>query len=455
MELLHAGLTRRQAIAGTLGALALGAGGRPAAGAGPAAPPLASSLPAGPALDWITAVYELVRLENLTPPAAARVYAHSAIAMYEATVAAMPAHLSLGRQLTGLPAMPRPQHRGQVDSPTALAAAVRVVLESVLPFAAPATRPLLVATYEGQLSGRRTAGVTERSMATSVAHGSNIGAALARWIADDGYTGTVGKAYQPPTGAEHLWESTPPNFRPAIEPHWSQIRPLVLKTADEVEPEPHLPFSPDPASAFGQQAMTTYLQSAANTDEHRAIARFWTDNPGSFTPPFGTATGLPAGHWMMIAVQALRQRGARLDLAVEVLARTGIALHEAFLNCWTWKYRYNLLRPVTYVRRYIDPTWSTFVNTPQFPEYTSGHSVASPAAAAVLTDLLGTVAFTDESHAVRGYPSRSFTSFRHAADEAAMSRLYGGIHYPMAIEAGFAQGDAVAALVLARVRTRR
>ena len=101
--------------------------------------------------------------------------------------------------------------------------------------------------------------------------------------------------------------------------------------------------------------MTTYLQSSANTDEDREIARFWTDNPGSFTPPLGTATGLPAGHWMLIGSQVLRQQGARLDLAVEALARTGIALHEAFLNCWTWKYRYQLLRPITYVRPLYRP----------------------------------------------------------------------------------------------------
>jgi membrane-associated phospholipid phosphatase len=158
---------------------------------------------------------------------------------------------------------------------------------------------------------------------------------------------------------------------------------------------------------------------------------------------------------MLIGTQVLQQEGARLDLSVEALARTGIALHEAFLNCWTWKYRYQLLRPITYVRRYIDPAWNTFINTPQFPEYTSGHSVASPAAATVLTHLLGDVPFVDNSHAARGYPARSFSSFHHAAAEAAQSRLYGGIHYPMAIAAGLAQGDQVASLVLARVQTRR
>lgn len=144
-----------------------------------------------------------------------------------------------------------------------------------------------------------------------------------------------------------------------------------------------------------------------------------------------------------------------LGTTVEVFARTGVALHEAFLSCWTWKYRLNLLRPVTYVRRHIDPAWSTFVNTPQFPEYTSGHSVASRAASTVLTELLGDVSFTDDSHRDRGMAARSFASFTAAADEAAQSRLYGGIHFPMGIDAGKDQGDEIGRLVIARLRTRR
>ena len=157
----------------------------------------------------------------------------------------------------------------------------------------------------------------------------------------------------------------------------------------------------------------------------------------------------------MIVADVTETRSVNLATTVEALARTGIALHDAFLCCWTWKYRLNLLRPVTYIRRYVDPTWSTFVNTPQFPEYTSGHSVASRAASTVLTHLLGSFGFVDDSHRDRGMPARSYASFTAAADEAAQSRLYGGIHYPMGIEAGKDQGDAIGALVVSRLRTRR
>ena len=290
--------------------------------------------------------------------------------------------------------------------------------------------------------------------ATVLPGGTAVAAHLGRWSRADGHAGTLGRTYVPPAQAgSALWESTPPNFRPAIEPYWSEVRPMVLRSAWEVEPEPPVPFSTEPGSAFHEQAMAPYQQSKVNTEEHKAIARFWTDNPGSFTAPFGTPTGLPSGHWMQIAAQGVALRGLRLDGAVDALAITGIALHDAFLNCWTWKYHYQLLRPITYINRYIDRGWASYINTPQFPEHTSGHSVASPAAAAVLTDRLGAFRFTDHSHAPRGHAARTFDSFSDAAQEAARSRLYGGIHFPHAIAAGLAQRAELGALVLRRVRT--
>ena len=446
------GMTRRQVLVAALGTGAAVALPRAASAAGAAR---ATPQDAAEVLAWLRTTYDLVLSENLTPPAAARVYAHTAIALYEAAVPGLPGFAPLSGQLRDLEPGPRAAVGTAVDWPTAAVAAAAAVLRQLLPFAGEGTRALLRTAEAEALARRRRAGVTARDAAAGTAHGQAVAAHLRPWIAADGHAGTVGRAYTPPTGDPSLWESTPPNYRPAIEPYWSEVRPLVLTRADEVEPAPPVPFSTDPASEFHRQAVVVHEQSKKNTVEQKAIARFWTDNPGSFTPPLGTPTGLPSGHWMMIAVQGLELRGATLGAAVETLAMTGIALHEAFLNCWTWKYRYNLLRPVTYVNRYIDKTWATLINSPQFPEHTSGHSVASPAAAAVLTARLGTFAFTDHSHDVRGHTPRTFTSFRHAAQEAAQSRLYGGIHFPHAITAGLVQGDQVGALVLERVRTRR
>ncbi len=410
--------------------------------------------PADAALRWMETTYDLVLRENLSPPAAARIYAHTGIAMYEALVAGMPDRLPLAGQLTALRPTGPVRHREQVDWPSALVTAAAHVQRTLLPMAAPGTRPALDTAEAIALAARRRH-VPAGRVEAGVAHGRAIGRHLAAWTARDGYAATVGRPYAPTGAGGAHWESTPPNYRPAIEPYFSEVRPLVLRTADEIEPEPPVPFSTERGSDFWQQAMAPYEQSKVNTDEHKAIARFWTDNPGSFTPPLGTPTGLPSGHWMLLGTQGLALQSARLDLAVETLALTGIALHEAFLNCWTWKYRYDLLRPVTYVNRYVDASWTTLVNTPQFPEHTSGHSVASPAAAAVLTAQLGSFTFTDHSHDVRGHRPRTFASFHDAADEAAISRLYGGIHYPHAIEAGLDQGRAVGATVLARLRTHK
>jgi membrane-associated phospholipid phosphatase len=174
------------------------------------------------------------------------------------------------------------------------------------------------------------------------------------------------------------------------------------------------------------------------TDEQADIARFWADDPMlSQTPP---------GHWMSIALHILERDNVELERAVDVLARLGIVLADAFIACWHAKFEVDLLRPVTYIRRVIDPAWETLIITPPFPEYPSGHSVQSGAAATVLTRLFGdNFAFVDNSHEVNGLTARSFTSFWHAADEAGMSRLYGGIHFRSAIENGLEQGRCIGA----------
>jgi PAP2 superfamily protein len=437
--------SRRLFIAGVgaVGATALV--GNPARAGQPAAPQAAvERLSPEWASAWVQACYDLTWREGPSPTQAARCYNYLALAMYEACVAGMPRHRSLGGQLNGLGALPRPS--GTIDWPVALSASALTVAQAVYAAATQANRDTLTSLHSAQVAQRQADGVNRGTMANSLRHGQAVGAAIARWLADDGNAAIAGRPYSPPVG-ESLWEPTHPNYRPAVEPYWSEIRPMVLRAGDEVRPVDHVPFSAEQGSAFWRQANTVYETSKALTDEQRAIARFWTDNP--------LLSGLPSGHWMLTVAQVARARALGLADTLEAYARLGVALHDAFLNCWTWKYRMNLLRPSTYVRRYIDPEWATFVNSPQFPEYTSGHSVASRAASTVLTDLLGTFAYTDDSHRDRSLPARSFASFHHAADEAAQSRLYGGIHFPMGIENGKAQGDQVGALVVARLRTRR
>ena len=446
----RASVGRRAVLRGVAGLALAGAMGL-RAGPASASPTTRLAQHHGPeaAARWLRTVYAVVAAEGLTPPAAARAYAYCAVAMYEAVLPGMPRYRSLAGQLAALGPAPVLPPQLALDLPTTLAAATMVTAQQVLPSTRPGTALALTDRFDSDLAARRAAGVPQPTLQASVAFGRAVGEHVARWAATDGAAQARGLPYAPPVGPG-LWEPTPPNFGRAVEPHCHLVRTMVLHSADEVAPQRPVPFSADPGSDFAEQARTTYRQSFVNTDEMRDIARFWTDNP--------TFSGMPAGHWMHLAVQAAEQHGLRLDLTVEALARTGVALHDAFVNCWTWKYRYNLIRPVSYVRHHLDPAWSTWVNTPQFPEYTSGHSVGSRAASTVLTGLLGRLAVDDTTLATTagiGQRTRHYRDFHAAADTAAASRLYGGIHYPMGIQAGKDQGDAVGALVVRRLHTRR
>ncbi|HXV37071.1 MAG TPA: vanadium-dependent haloperoxidase, partial [Myxococcota bacterium] len=190
-----------------------------------------------------------------------------------------------------------------------------------------------------------------------------------------------------------------------------------------------------PASAFYAEAVEVYDAVNNLTPEQLEIARFWSDDPG--------VTATPPGHSVSILTQVLRQEDATLDVAAEGYARVGMAVADAFISCWWTKYRYNLVRPVSYIHAQIDASWTIPLGTPPFPEYSSGHSSQSGAAAEVMTAMFGDLAFIDDTHADRGFDPHPFDSFDAFAQEAAISRLYGGIHYRAAIERGVAQGRCV------------
>ena len=401
-------------------------------------------LPGDAAHAWVQAFYDVVwNGGSNTPTNAARIYCYLAVTMYESVAPASDSLLTLAGQLTGLRPLPQ-SPPARTDPPCVMAGAVSTVAEHL--FAGPGPpAPPLTAAFDQQVEARRNAGVPASVVSASVEHGVRLGRELIGWMATDGFEGTESRSYVPPVGPS-LWRPSPPNFGDAIGAYFSEVRPMVLRTGDEVKPVAPVPFSTQEGSPFWQQANATYQTGLALTQAQRETAMFWRDNPHT--------SGLPSGHWMQITRQVCAQRDLSLTRSVEAYARAGIALHDAFLNCWTWKYRYNLIRPVDYVRAYIDPNWTTWVATPPFPEYTSGHSVGSAAAATVLTDLLGDVAFTD-ANTITEWGTRQFDSFRAAAEQAARSRQYGGIHYPMAIEFGMDQGDAVGRIVIDRLQTRR
>jgi hypothetical protein len=243
----------------------------------------------------------------------------------------------------------------------------------------------------------------------------------------------------------------------AIEPFWNQIRPFILDSAGQFTPPPPPPFSLQEGSDFYQELMEVYETGRKLDQEQKEIASFWDCNPFVMHTMghamYATKKITPGGHWMGIVKTANQQSGADLMRSAEAYALVAITLADAFISCWDEKYRSNLIRPETVIDVHIDETWDPLLQTPPFPEYTSGHSVISKAASVMLTNLYGeNFSFIDSTEVKYGLPVRNFSSFQAAAEEAAISRLYGGIHYRSAITNGISQGESVGNMVVSQLK---
>ncbi|HEX6884703.1 MAG TPA: vanadium-dependent haloperoxidase [Planctomycetota bacterium] len=415
-------------------------------GSAPTSTPV-SSFDSGLARDWFGQLVTAIDTENLNPPEASRRIGYAGVAFYEALVGGMPGHNSLGGQLNDLGSLPAPP-AGLISWPAAANAAVSQVLAAVF---ATASAPTLqaFADLEAQIEADLATTVDAATLDRSIQHGQAIAMAITDWIAGDEYAQWNDCAFTPPVG-EGLWEPTPPAFVPnPLEPCWGNLRPFALLFSAECAPLSHPPFSKSAGSAFANEAQEVYDVGNNLTPEQMDIALFWADGGGTLTPP---------GHWVSITNQVLAQEDLALDVAAEAYARVGIAVADAFIACWEIKFHFNLLRPVTYIQDPAGPIadagWTSSIGTPPFAEYTSGHSTQSGAASLVLRDLLGDVPFTDHTHDGAGLAARSFDSFTEAADEAAISRLYGGIHFRAAIERGIEQGECIGRVILDNVQFR-
>ncbi len=310
----------------------------------------------------------------------------------------------------------------------------------------------LYANYDDALSGD----VYDRSMA----YGSAVADHILAWADQDNYKQSRSFPKFTVNDAPGRWQPTPPDYMDGIEPHWSAIRPFVLDSANQFVPPPPVEFSMEEDSPFYKQLMEVYETGKALDDEETEVASFWDCNPyvshHQGHVMFATKKITPGGHWIGIASIAARQSGADLMKSIETYAVTSIALMDGFISCWDEKYRSSLIRPETLINIHVDEDWVPLLQTPPFPEYTSGHSVISSAAAIALTDLYGeNFAFTDSTEYEYGLPPRDFPSFIKASEEAAISRLYGGIHYMMAIENGVDQGRDVGRFVMSQLQTRK
>lgn len=446
--------------------------------------------------EWMHNYYGLVRSERISPPVASRVTAYGAIALYEGLASATPSLRSLAGQLNGLDSLPKGQPGKRYDPTLVALASQKIVLDTLFAEGLPATRAAIATVTDSLVAARIALEIPADIQARSTELGTRIGRAILAWAAQDGMDKTrTMAAWAPHTGPQYWLNDTPESdyvpqnlsaasdlvaldnpsasFRPgqasernlvvnrpkstsiktlkgvnpagATEPYWGTLRPFVMKTSGECAPPPPTPFSEKKGSPFYLEAMKVYDASKQLTDEQRLIVLYWADNPGQ--------TGTPTGHWLSIASQLVAQLKLPADSAAELFALGTIAQADAFIGIWEAKFRWELIRPYTYIRRYIDPNWRTVITTPSFPEYPSGHSGQSAAAADVFTALLGTVAFDDSTNLALGHPVRRFASFTDAANEAAKSRFYGGIHFEMGNEGGKVLGRCVAQKVMERVAT--
>jgi PAP2 superfamily protein len=389
-----------------------------------------------------------------SPPQASRVYAYSTIAAYEALRQGHPEYRSFAGQLNGLKTVPAPQPGAEIYYPLAGVHAFMTVGKA-LTFSRARMDSLRFVMHQQVRSLGVSRGVFDRS----VAYGELVAQHILSWASTDNYLQTRGMPKFTVTSAAGRWVPTPPAYMDAVEPNWARVRPFLMDSASQFRPKPPLAFDTAAASPFFREVREVYEVRKGLTDEQRNIAAFWDCNPYVMHVQghamFATKKITPGGHWMGIVGVAARQSGANLMRSSDAYARTAVALADGFLSSWDEKYRSNFIRPETIINAYIDEQWEPLLQTPPFPEHTSGHSVISTAAAQVLTDEFGSAfAFVDSTEADYGLPVRRFSGFEQAAAEAAISRLYGGIHYRRSIEEGVIQGRKVGELVVRRVHTR-
>lgn len=389
-------------------------------------------------------VMEIQIHDIFSPPVASRIFVYPNIAAYEIIVQKSNKFKTLAGTLNGLNAIPVADKNQNINLELSAIIAHMEISKNLI-------------FSEEKMSALQDSLYTVWEMTNkeefdkSKAYAFEVVDHFKTYMSKDNYnqTRTMSK-FTVDTDDPSRWQPTPPSYMDGIEPHWNKIRPFLLDSAQQFKPEPHPEFSLKKGTKFFEELMEVYnvsqeITKNGDSSEEIAIARFWDCNPfvsvtrGHFM--FATKKISPGAHWIGITKIASRKTHANVEETVNAYTKTSIAIADAFISCWDEKYRSNLIRPETIINQNIDPDWLPILQTPPFPEYTSGHSVVSGAASVILTEIFGdNFNFEDDTELPFGLPVRNFKSFYNASSEAAISRLYGGIHYRAAIDNGLKQG---------------
>ncbi len=389
-------------------------------------------------------ITEIMIHDIFSPPVSSRVFIYPNIAAYEIMALHEDSYTSLQGQLKSLTAIPQPDKSIPINMELS-AMVAHMELSQKLIFSEEKMAVLkdsLYAVWESK---------NPELFNASKEYGLQVVEHITEWMDTDNYkeTRTMPK-FTVDIDDPSRWQPTPPSYLGGIEPHWNKLRTFVIDSAQQFKPTPPPPFSMEKNSNFYKELKEVYdisnqITEKGDESEEIQIARFWDCNPYVTVSRghlmFATKKITPGAHWMGIAKIASRKTNSDFNKTLFVYTKTAIAISDAFISCWDEKYRSNLIRPETLINEHIDDSWKPVLQTPPFPEYSSGHSVVSGAASTALTSIFGdNFTFDDDTEVRYGLPIRSFSSFDQAADEAAISRMYGGIHYRAAVEIGVKQG---------------
>lgn len=398
------------------------------------------------------AVSEVMLHDGTNPPAASRFYAYAMAAGYETLALYDPSVAGLHGRVNEFPDIARPVAADSVCVPFAALWAILETGRGIMPSGQSLTEKQ---TELEQFFRQKN--LPEKVIAGSKSAASSISRQVLAWAKSDGYVQLTAMPRYRPGKEPGNWAPTPPDWMGAVEPNWNTLRPFLLDSPAQITIPPPAPFDTARSSTFFGLMQDVYQTSRTLTQEQREIALYWDCNPFAIFHAGHMNIGIkkisPAGHWINIIGEACEQQKTPFSTALKAHAWTAMAMADAFIVCWDEKYRSNRIRPITAINRLLDPNWGPVLQTPPFPEYVSGHSAVSAAAAEVLTEILGDgKGFEDETEVLYGLPRRRFGSFREAAAEASISRLYGGIHFRDALDNGQEQGRQVAALALRRLQ---
>ena len=381
-------------------------------------------------------LYLIPTTSGFTPPVASRALGYSSLTLYESVVNGMPDYRSLVGILNEFKTIPKTESGKTYHWVLAANASQAAIIKRL--YANTSKENMAkIDSLKGVYERKYQNDTDKETVLRSIKFGEEIAKAIFEYSKSDGghegYEKNFPKNYRNVTGA-CVWTPTDEHLIP-LQPYWGTNRPFIKGNIDFDPPAPPR-CEAGITSLMYAQALEVYSVGKNLTPEQTTIAKYWSDDAGStFTPP---------GHAISIATQVVSKEKLRLDKAAEVFFKLGIADADAFISCWKCKFMHNVLRPISYIRTTIDRNWNTLLESPPFPEYTSGHASVSGAAAQVLSDLFGyNYHFTDKSHVARGFKPRSFDSFYEFADEAANSRLYGGIHYRNSNEQGLKNGKRI------------